>query len=236
MSLYRRYSLNWQVRLRLSVDTPPSPTSSVLDSIIQKHFQNNHPVSLRCYPILFTRRVRVVIICIILQGANSSTILFFFFSLFLFSLMLCLLRCQYFNFMNNKQVQEWEGSLQVKSVNYTFRNYHKKAKTEYMISSIANFIRYATYPTHYFPNSTWLVSIKRMISFLISKTFLCKLQISSSILGHAILIRTSTFTLLRPGVATKLFGTTIFQLKRQTEAETKINNKKHRSFKVFVWR
>ena len=37
---------------------------------------------------------------------------------------------------------------------------------------------------------------------------------------------------LCPGVSTKLFGTKILQLKRQTEAETKINNKKHTSFKV----
>ena len=35
-----------------------------------------------------------------------------------------------------------------------------------------------------------------------------------------------------PGVPTKLFGKKILQLKRQTEAETKINNKKHTSSKV----
>ena len=69
-----------------------------------------------------------------------------------------------------------------------------------------------------------------MIFFLISKTILCKAQISSSILGHAILIRIATFTPFYPGVATKLFGTTILQLTGRTEAERKINNKKHTKF------
>ena len=73
--------------------------------------------------------------------------------------------------------------------------------------------------------------------FLIDQqALLCKALISSSILGYAILIWISTFTPLCLEVATKLLSSTILPLKSQSEAETKINNKKHLSLKVLFWR